>query len=239
MAYYFYINKVLFPVTPAKFQLKINNQNETVTLINEGEVNLIKSPGLTDIEVDELILPLYQKYPFAVYRSGKFQSADYYLGKLEAWKKSKKPVKCILSRVSPNGKKLLFDTNMSVTIEDYEVVEDAEDQGMDIAVKLSMKQYKTWGAKKFKISKKKKSGKSKASTKKSRSSTKSTKKSYVVKKGDTLRKIARKQLGDVQKYTKIYQLNKQTIESVAKKRGRKSSSNGHWIYPGTKLKLPK
>ena len=50
--------------------------------------------------------------------------------------------------------------------------------------------------------------------------------------------IARKQLGDGSRWKEIYSLNKKVIEAEARKRGRKSSSNGHWIYPGTKLKLP-
>lgn len=51
-------------------------------------------------------------------------------------------------------------------------------------------------------------------------------------------KIAKKQLNDASLWKTIYSLNKKAIEAEAKKRGRKSSSNGHWIYPGTKLKLP-
>lgn len=231
MAYYFYIDKVLFPVTPAKFQIKVNNQNETVNLINEGEVNLIKSPGLMDVEIDELILPMRQNYPFAVYEGGQFRPAVWYLDLLSVWKLDKKPHTCILSRMSPDGTELLFDTNIRVTIEDYEIVEDADKQGMDVTVKLSMKQYKSWGAKKIKISKKKK-----ASKRKTRKSTKKKKKTYVVKKGDTLRSIARKQLGSSQKWEKIYKLNKKKIDRIAKKAGRSPRT---YLKAGTKLKLPK
>lgn len=55
--YSMYIEDVLFPVTPGKISYKIGNNNKTITLINEGEVNLIKTPGLTEITIDELILP--------------------------------------------------------------------------------------------------------------------------------------------------------------------------------------
>lgn len=239
MAYYFYIDKVLFPVTPAKFNIKVKNQNKTVTLINEGEVNQIKKPGLSNIEVPELILPLYQNYPFAVYE-GNFKSADYYLDKLEAWKTSRKPQTVILSRISPNGKSLLFDTNIQATIEDYETLEDVEKYGFDIAVKLSMKQYVNWGAKKLVIKKTKSSlgKKKKATKKKTRKTTKSPAKTYTVKEGDGLYSIARKQLGDGSKWISIYTLNKKVIEATAKIHGRKSSSNGLCIYAGTKLKLP-
>lgn len=62
---------------------------------------------------------------------------------------------------------------------------------------------------------------------------------YTVKKGDTLWGISKKYLGKGSRWKEIYKLNKSIIEKTAKKHGKKSSSGGHWIYPGTKLKLPK
>lgn len=220
-----YIEKVLFPVTPGKISIKIENKNKTITLIDEGEVNLIKTPGLTDITINELILPSFQIYPFANYEyyknkhKQKFRNAKYYLEKLEAWKKKKKPVHFKISRTTPDGKNLLWDTNFDVTIEDYEIIEDAEKYGMDICVKLNMKEYRVWGAKKLVIKKKKNSSKASATTKKVRSS-KDTPSSYIVKKGDTLMKIAKKQLNDSSKWKSIYTLNKKVIQAEAKKRGK-------------------
>ncbi len=233
--YGMYIAGIRFPVTPGSMTIKVKSQNKTITLINEGEVNLVKTPGLSEIIINELLLPSIQKYPFAVYEGGKFKGAKYFLDKLEAWKKKKKPVAFKLSRTTPDNRNLLWDTDFDVTIEDYEIIEDAEKYGMDICVKLTMKQYRNWGAKKVKI--KKKNGKNKISANTLRPAKEPAKK-YTVKKGDTLLKIARKQLGDGSKRKGIYKLNKKTIEAAAKKHGRKSSSNGYWIYPGTKLKLP-
>lgn len=61
----------------------------------------------------------------------------------------------------------------------------------------------------------------------------------TIKSGDTLSRIAQKKLGKASRYPEIYKLNKSKIEAAAKKHGRKSSNNGHWIYPGTKLTIPK
>ena len=83
--------------------------------------------------------------------------------------------------------------------------------------------------------------KKKAKTKKKKSSKKkkTASKTYTVKKGDCLWKIAKKKLGKGSREKEIYKLNKSLIEKTAKKHGKKSSNNGWWIYPGTKLKLPK
>ncbi len=42
--YDFYLNKMLLPIAPEKLELKIKNKNKTMNLINEGEINLIKTP---------------------------------------------------------------------------------------------------------------------------------------------------------------------------------------------------
>ena len=76
MAYHFYLGNMLLPVAPEKFTMKINNANQTYTLINEGEINVLKTPGLTDIEFDARIPNV--EYAFATYKNG-FQRADYFL----------------------------------------------------------------------------------------------------------------------------------------------------------------
>ena len=61
---------------------------------------------------------------------------------------------------------------------------------------------------------------------------------YTIKKGDTLWGIAQSKLGAGAKWKTIYDSNKEIIESPAKKHGKKSSNNGHWIYPGTVISIP-
>ncbi|SHO50065.1 LysM peptidoglycan-binding domain-containing protein [Anaerocolumna xylanovorans] len=63
-------------------------------------------------------------------------------------------------------------------------------------------------------------------------------KTYTIVSGDTLWKISTKNLGSGAKYMQIYNANSGVIESAAKSHGKSSSSNGHWIYPGTTLTIP-
>lgn len=232
-----YINGVLFPVTPSKLVIKTKNQNKTINLINESEVNVLKDAGLMEVQIDKLLIP-NQRYPFAIY-SGTFHRAKYYMDKLTAWKSSGKALTFLFVRKAPN--KINFgSTRLKVSIEELQFTEDAGN-GMDVEVKLTLKQYKDVGIKKLVRKKKKSSSSSKKTTvtvKKHRAS-KPIAKSYTVVKGDCLIKIAKSQLNDSSRWKEIYTLNKNVIESTAKKHGRKSSSDGWWIYPGTKLKLPK
>lgn len=232
--YQFWLGGILLPVTPGDLTIKINDKDKTVSMINESEVNILKLPGLKDVTISELLLPA-QRYPFV--QSEAKIDPDYYLGKLEKWKNERKPIKFKVIRLKTN--KPLWNTNMYVTIGPYEIIEDADKYGMDVCIKLPMKEYRHWGAKKLVPKKNKKNGKTYATIKGSRMLTKSVAKIYTVKSGDTLMIIAKKQLNNASAWKKIYQLNQKIIEDAARKHGRKSSSFGHYLYVGTTLRLPK
>ncbi len=219
MAYHFYMGKMLCPVAPSKLQLKIGNKNKTMTLINEGEVNILKQAGLTEISFD-LLLPNV-KYPFATYKSG-FESASYFLGEIEKLKTDKKPFQFIVTRLFPNGK-MLFDTNMKVSLESYEIKEDAG-QGFDVVVSVKLKQYRDFGTKICKVTSTTVSMETTRSTETSPAP--STNETYTVKKGDCLWNIAKKYYGNGSKYTLIADANKGKIK------------NANLIYPGQVLTIP-
>lgn len=144
--YNFFFDKVQLPVAPEKLELKIKNQNTTINLINDQEVNILKRPGLTEITFEALIPQM--KYPFASYPNG-FRGAAYFLDAFEKLKTSRKPFQFIVSRATPNGK-LLFDTNIKVSLEDYTITEDAN-EGFDVKVSFTLKQYVDYATKTVKI----------------------------------------------------------------------------------------
>ena len=221
--YDFYLKKCLLPIAPPKLSVKINNANETVTLINEGEINILKKAELTDIEF-ECRIP-QEKYPFAVYKSG-FKGADYFLDYFESLKTSKKPFQFIVCRKRPTGKRL-FDTNIKVSMEDYKITEDAKN-GFDILVKIKLKQWRDYGTKTVNISFNME--KPKASVEPQREATTSpapaAAQTYTVVKGDCLWNIAKKHLGDGSRWPEIYNLNKDKIK------------NPNLIYGGQVLTMP-
>ena len=55
--YSFYFGSLLLPVTPQKLTTKIKGNNKTLTLVNEGDINFLRSPGLTEISFD-VVLPI-------------------------------------------------------------------------------------------------------------------------------------------------------------------------------------
>ena len=99
MSYHSYLGGVEFPI-PSKLTVKVKNKNKTLVLLNEGEINFLRTPGLTEITV-----------PFVLPMLTGSSTPDYYLGVLENLKLSKEKTQFILARSSPDGRKL-FDTNM-------------------------------------------------------------------------------------------------------------------------------
>ena len=220
MSYDLYMNGVLYPVTPAKVQVKIGNNNKTIDLINEGEVNVIKTAGLQEISFD-LLLPAYN-YPFAVYPNG-FQSAGYYVEQLKSLKTSGATFQFILSRRLPTGNNM-HNTNITVTLEDLTITDDAK-EGFDSKATVKLKEYRPFGTKTLQISK----DSNTATITEERPPGANEPQSggtYTVQKGDCLWKIAQKFYGKGSEYNKIYNGNNDQI------------SNPNLIYPGQVLKIP-
>lgn len=219
-----YLKKCLLPVTPEKLQIKVNNANKTVTLIDEGQINLLKKAELTDIEF-ECDIPQVQ-YPYAVYKSG-FKGAKYFLDYFEDLKSKQKPFQFIVSRTLPNGK-VLFSTNIKVSMEDYKLTEQAKN-GFDVTVKIKLKQWRDYGTKTVNV--KIAASKPKATVEKPRAAESSpapaSSQTYTVVRGDCLWNIAKKFYGNGSKYTVIYNANKGVI-----------GGNPNLIYPGQVLTIP-
>ena len=166
--YEFYMDGVLLPVTPGALTIKVANQNKTINLINEGQRNIIKTAGLSKISFSAL-LP-NREYPFARY-SGGYQPAQYYMSKLESLKNACKPFEFSVIRIDDSGEELMSAQPMTVSLESYELAEDAGSYGVDVMAKIELLQYAPYHTKSIEF-------------KKSESST-TTKKATVTQNRDT------------------------------------------------------
>ena len=231
MAYTFSLDGVMLPVTPEQLQMKIKNQNKTVNLINEGEVNIVKQAGLTDITF-KVLLPNV-KYPFARY-AGRFRGADYYLGILERLKTRQAPFRFRVDRELPGGKKL-YGNDVTVTLEDYKSTENVK-SGFDVVVDISLKQYRAYATKTVEIKPPTPEQPTPEAhieeTRPAESAPQAA--AHTVVRGDSLWAIAKKYLNDGNRYPDVYNLNQALIDA-----GNKGTGNTKYtIYPGQELAIP-
>ena len=229
--FYFKIGEevLTLPITPSSLKMKIGSNNKVVTLINEGDINILKSPSLVEFEFDARF-PM-RSYPY----SREALNFETYLNKFTALKTDKQPFIFNVIRTTPNGKGT-WATVRRVTLEDLEIEENA-DEGDDVIVSFTLKEYKEYGV----VTHKQSTDTDTTSTSEKPRSTddKATKsKNYTIRQGDTLWAIAKDAYGNGAKWTIIYEANKTAIEEDAIKHGRKSSSNGHWIYPNLQIVIP-
>ncbi|HBF1347186.1 TPA: LysM peptidoglycan-binding domain-containing protein [Clostridioides difficile] len=230
MAYDFYLDGVQLPITPGKLEIKTTNKNKTVDLINDGEVNILKTPGLSEISFEAEFT--HNKLPFC---RGQFRDVQFFLSKLELLKTDCKPFQFIVSREL--GNKVLFNTNMKVSLEEYNIVEDAENAS-DTKVAIKLKQYRDYSTKKLVPAPPKKTNETgrpsvKIEPKRVDSVNAPNAKTYTVKAGDSLWSICQKQLGNGSLYKKVYELNKSMMDKANK--GKKVPK--YTIYKGQVLRL--
>lgn len=209
MAYAFYMGDMRLPMPPSQLKTKIKNQNKTITLINEGEMNILKRAGLTEVSFTALLPNV--AYPFASYDSG-FKDASYFLSELERIKQSMKPIRFIVSRVLPNGTPL-YSSNMQVALEDWEITEESKN-GFDVVVDIKLKQAPDYGTKTVELKTATTTTPQTAQVTTPRAADPPQRTEYTVVKGDSFWAIAKRFLGSGSRWKEIYEINQHIGKSL-------------------------
>lgn len=139
--YYVFLDVIPLPVSPEKIEISVPNLNKTVTMVDQGEINIIRGKGLKEIKFDMLV-PSF-RYPFANYSFGSFSTSQI-IARLEHLKEVGKPVYFIVSRCRAG--KPAWWTNIKVSLEDFTVTEDANN-GTDVIISINLKEYKEYSTK--------------------------------------------------------------------------------------------
>ncbi|MCD7908579.1 MAG: LysM peptidoglycan-binding domain-containing protein [Clostridium sp.] len=224
MAYEVYLDDMLLPIPPEKIPISYPGQNKTANLINGEEINLVRPAGLAEISLD-VVFP-QMDYPAAVW-DGSVDDAEDFLDHLQDLKESKSPFEFIVIRDGP-GRFSSFDTNLDVTLEDYKVSDDVT-EGFDLAVSISLKEYRNYGTKIMNftlIEDQAETVETTGETEPERQGEPAKNGSYTVVNGDSLWKIAKQLLGDGNRWQEIYNLNRDKV------------SNPNLIHPGQVLAIP-
>lgn len=142
--YYFFLGNMVLPITPKAVTINHGGQNKTYTLIDNGEINVLKTGKLKEISFD-FLLPATNY----VFKTTGSTGQNTYLMRLKMLKDRKQPFQFIIVR-SSGLRNLNVFTNVKVGIEDYAVKEDASN-GLDMLVSIKLKEYKPYATKKVNV----------------------------------------------------------------------------------------
>ena len=201
--------KLWLPVNPLdELQTSAPADNESVNILNIGEVTIIQKPRLMTWSFSSLFPAQYGPYCNYTNIPRPWDAVNMIL----RWKNSGEPIRFIVTGTI---------INYPVTIEEFNFTEKAGDPGT-IWYDITLKQYKYVSIKTVNVGGNSNIG----GSNKKRPSDKPQPKTYVVKRGDSLWKISKQFYGMGNNWKKIWDANKKTIKDPDK------------IYPGMKLIIP-
>jgi len=192
-----------FPVNPEEVLIRREKQYETATLLSLGEIDLIQGERVKEIAFSSFFP---KRYDERYCRYVDIPDPQIAMNRLTALLMRKQPVRLVITDTIVNT--LAYVSAHDSTFKGGE----AGDVYFDIT-------FRTWRG--FKI------GTVAAAKKASRPDTKPVPKVYTVKSGDSLRAIAKRELGSSSKWREIYEINAKTV-------GR----DPNLIRPGQKLVMP-
>lgn len=205
--------EIQFPVLPEVFALSAAGKNETVEVLELGEVNLLQKKGLREISFDSFF-PRQN----APYVTGYAADPSGLVKTIEAFRDSKEPGRFLLLGED-------WNVNLPVGVESFDYEERGGEVG-DIYYSIKLKEWKDYSPRRLQLT-----PYIVVEYLRSGSSPDAAAGSHTVVKGDCLWSIAQKFYGDGSRYPELYEKNKAVIDA-----GNKGTGNPRYtIYPGQVL----
>lgn len=205
--------EINIPVLPAKLNVSSPGKNERVTVLELGEVLLLRKKGLRILSW-ESFFPV-SKAPYTV---GQIRDPVSIVQAIQKARDQKSPVRFLITGTD-------LDCNLRMGIDSFEYEERSGELG-DLYYTIKLYEWKDISPKRIVLPEKKEEP-AKTKEPKRPGKPEQTSKTYTVKPGDCLWNIAKKFYGKGSDYTKIYNANKGKI-----------GSNPNLIYPGQVFTIP-
>lgn len=201
--------KIQIPVNPGELKIGNGSQNESVSVVDIGEITIKQDPTLKTFEFDSFFPEWFA--PYVGVPESKLMKPWEYIKLIELWKAKDNPVRFIVTGTN---------INFPVTIEGFNYSERGGDVGT-LYYTLQLKEYKFIKVRQVNMNIQR------VVAPNPRPSPPPQPRTYTVVRGDCLWAIARNYYGDGSKYTVIYDANKSVI-----------GGNPNLIHPGQVFVIP-
>lgn len=213
-------SQLRLPVNPAEFTIQSGNQNQTVTVVRRGEINLWGPEQLETVT----LASLFPQYWFSGCSYTGFPEPWECVKKIDDWRNTGDPLRLIIV-----DSKLGVDINMEVLVESFEKGLKGGSGG-DVYYSITLKRYKRVNAPetsniyKPTITRSTPPGlqqtnnsdsTSKVNTVGSKTSAAPSEGDYMAQEGDTLWDIAKKKYGIGSEWTKIFNANRDKLPDAS------------------------
>lgn len=205
--------EINIPVLPAKLNVSSPGKNERVTVLELGEVLLLRKKGLRILSW-ESFFPV-SKAPYTV---GQIRDPVSIVQAIQKARDQKSPVRFLITGTD-------LDCNLRMGIDSFEYEERSGELG-DLYYTIKLYEWKDISPKRIALPEKKEEP-AKTQEPERPGTPEQTSKTYTVKPGDCLWNIAKAIYGKGSDYTKIYNANKGVI-----------GSNPNLIYAGQVFTIP-
>lgn len=205
--------EINIPVLPAKLNVSSPGKNERETVLELGEVLLLRKKGLRILSW-ESFFPVSK----APYTTGQIKDPVSIVQAIQKARDQKSPVRFLITGTD-------LDCNLHMGIDSFEYEERSGELG-DLYYTIKLYEWKDISPKRIVLPEKEEEP-AKTQEPERAGEPEQTSKTYTVKSGDCLWNIAKKLYGQGSDYTKIYNANKGVI-----------GSNPNLIYVGQVLTIP-
>lgn len=204
--------EISLPVLPDKLKVTSPGKNETTTVLELGEILILRKKGLRTVAWDSFF-PVSN----APYVTGRIADPSGIVRSIQRAREKESSIRFLIA-----GTDLDINTRMGIETFDYE--ERGGEVG-DIYYSIKLSEWKDYSPRRIILPAE--PAKPAQAQEPARSGAPPQKKTYTVRSGDCLWNIAKKFYGNGGDYTKIYNANKGTI-----------GGNPNLIYPGQVFTIP-